>query len=103
MHAEVDDENGERQKLTASELGSFFLLLVVAGNETTRTAISHGMLELTRHPDQRKLWIDDFDTVVADRRRGDRALVDAGDPLPPHRDAGRRWSAARRSRPATRS
>jgi len=50
-------------KLTASELGSFFLLLVVAGNETTRTAISHGMLELTRRPDQRKLWADDFEQV----------------------------------------
>ena len=64
MHAEVEDEDGERQKLTASELGSFFLLLVVAGNETTRTAISHGMLELTRHPDQRRIWTSDFDTVA---------------------------------------
>ena len=62
MHAEVEDENGTH-KLTASELGSFFLLLVVAGNETTRTAISHGMLELTRRPDQRKLWADDFERV----------------------------------------
>ena len=62
MHAEVEDENG-KHRLTASELGSFFLLLVVAGNETTRTAISHGLLELTHHPDQRKIWIDDFDTV----------------------------------------
>ncbi len=64
MHAEVEDESGEKQKLTASELGSFFLLLVVAGNETTRTAISHGMLELTRHPDQRKVWTSDFDAVA---------------------------------------
>ena len=52
MHAEVEDENG-RHKLTPGELGSFFLLLVVAGNETTRNAISHGMLALTQHPDQR--------------------------------------------------
>ena len=52
MQAEVEDEQG-RHKLTPGELGSFFLLLVVAGNETTRTAISHGMLELTRRPDQR--------------------------------------------------
>ncbi|HTD49255.1 MAG TPA: cytochrome P450, partial [Acidimicrobiia bacterium] len=42
MQAEVEDEQG-RHKLTPGELGSFFLLLVVAGNETTRTAISHGM------------------------------------------------------------
>src|SRR6185312_10775240 len=64
MHAEVEDEQGERHKLTSSELGSFFLLLVVAGNETTRTAISHGMLELTQRPDQRNLWANDFDLVA---------------------------------------
>jgi len=63
MHAEIEDEHG-RHRLTASELGSFFLLLVVAGNETTRNAISHGMLALTQHPDQRKLWLDDFETLA---------------------------------------
>ena len=62
MHAEIDDETGTH-KLTASELGSFFLLLVAAGNETTRNAISHGLLALTRHPDQRRRWTDDFETV----------------------------------------
>ena len=56
MHAEVDGE-----RLTLTEFASFFILLVVAGNETTRTAISHGMLELTRNPDQQALWISDFD------------------------------------------
>jgi hypothetical protein len=64
MQAEVEDEHG-RHRLTPSELGSFFLLLVVAGNETTRNAISHGMLALTRHPDQRRVWIEDFDRVAA--------------------------------------
>jgi methyl-branched lipid omega-hydroxylase len=63
MHAEVEDESGEKQRLTTSELGSFFLLLVVAGNETTRTAISHGLLELTKRPDQRQIWMDDFERV----------------------------------------
>jgi cytochrome P450 len=63
MHAEVEDEQGEKHRLTTSELGSFFLLLVVAGNETTRNAISHGLLELTNHPDQRKIWQDDFEGV----------------------------------------
>ncbi|CAN5763627.1 cytochrome P450 [soil metagenome] len=48
MQAEVEGE-----RLTAQELGSFFVLLVVAGNETTRNAISHGLLALTQHPDQR--------------------------------------------------
>lgn len=56
MHAEVDGE-----RLSAQEFGSFFILLVVAGNETTRNAISHGMHLLTTHPDQRALWFDDFE------------------------------------------
>jgi cytochrome P450 len=62
MHAEIEDENGTH-KLTSSELGSFFLLLVAAGNETTRTAIAHGMLELTNRPDQRRIWADDVENV----------------------------------------
>ncbi|MEI7546873.1 MAG: cytochrome P450, partial [Actinomycetota bacterium] len=56
MHAVVDGE-----RITAQEFGSFFILLVVAGNETTRNAISHGMHLLTKHPDQRDLWWNDFD------------------------------------------
>jgi cytochrome P450 len=59
VNAEVEGE-----KLTAQELGSFFILLVVAGNETTRNAISHGMKLLTDHPDQRKIWADDFEKVA---------------------------------------
>ncbi len=62
MQAEIEDENG-RHKLTPGELGSFFLLLVAAGNETTRNAISHGMLELTRNPDQRAAWMADLEGV----------------------------------------
>ena len=56
MHADVDGE-----RLTVAEFASFFILLVVAGNETTRTAISHGMWALHNHPDQRRLWTADFD------------------------------------------
>jgi cytochrome P450 len=56
MAAELDGD-----QLTAQEFGSFFILLVVAGNETTRNAISHGMRALTLHPEQRRLWWDDFD------------------------------------------
>ncbi|HTH07129.1 MAG TPA: cytochrome P450, partial [Ilumatobacteraceae bacterium] len=62
MQAEIEDENG-RHKLTPGELGSFFLLLVAAGNETTRNAISHGMLALTQHPDQRAKWTADYEGV----------------------------------------
>jgi cytochrome P450 len=59
MHAEVDGE-----RLTTQELSSFFILLVVAGNETTRNAISHGMKALTDFPDERRKWINDFTKVT---------------------------------------
>jgi cytochrome P450 len=55
----------EGQSLTPEEFGSFFVLLVVAGNETTRNAISHGMLAFTDHPDQKKLWIEDFEGLAS--------------------------------------
>lgn len=54
MHAEVEGE-----RLSPVQLASFFILLAAAGNETTRTAISHGMLLLQRHPDQRADWAAD--------------------------------------------
>ncbi|MHB8464185.1 MAG: cytochrome P450 [Acidimicrobiales bacterium] len=54
----------EGEQLTDDELGSFFILLVVAGNETTRNAISHGLEQLTINPDQRKIWLADFDKVA---------------------------------------
>jgi cholest-4-en-3-one 26-monooxygenase len=44
------DENGEA--LTSDEFDLFFLLLTVAGNETTRNAAAGGMLALFEHPDQ---------------------------------------------------
>jgi cytochrome P450 len=59
MQAEVEGE-----RLTEQELGSFFVLLVVAGNETTRNAISHGLKALTDHPDQRAALLDDFEGVI---------------------------------------
>jgi cytochrome P450 len=59
MQAQVDGE-----RLSASEFASFFNLLVVAGNETTRTAISHGIKALTDHPHQREVWWRDFDEVA---------------------------------------
>ena len=63
MHAEIEGDDGEEHRLISSEMGSFFLLLVAAGNETTRTAITHGLLQLTRHPDQRQVWMDDVEGV----------------------------------------
>jgi cytochrome P450 len=59
MSADVDGE-----RLTSAEFASFFILLVVAGNETTRNAISHGMRALTNHPAERAKWMADFERVA---------------------------------------
>jgi cytochrome P450 len=59
VNAELDGET-----LNDQELGSFFVLLVVAGNETTRNAISHGMKALCDHPDQRRIWAEDFERIA---------------------------------------
>ncbi|ROO89422.1 cytochrome P450 [Actinocorallia herbida] len=56
INANIDGES-----LTPQELGSFFILLAVAGNETTRNAISHGLHLFTQHPEQRALLLSDYE------------------------------------------
>jgi cholest-4-en-3-one 26-monooxygenase len=46
LHGEVGG-----QRLSTFEFDTFFLLLALAGNETTRNLISHGLLLLLRHPE----------------------------------------------------
>jgi cytochrome P450 len=58
----VHNDLGE-ELLTPQEVAPFFILLAVAGNDTTRTAISHGMNLLTQNPDQRRIWQDDLEAV----------------------------------------
>lgn len=58
VHAEIDGD-----RLTEREFDTMFLLLVVAGNETTRQAIAHGMQALIEYPDQ------------MEQLRGDAALM----------------------------
>jgi cytochrome P450 len=53
--------NIDGEQLTSAELASFFILLVVAGNETTRNALSHALTLFTAYPDQRALLMADLD------------------------------------------
>lgn len=49
--------------LAADELLSFFVLLLVAGNETTRNALSGGMFALTQFPQERARLVNDLSLV----------------------------------------
>jgi len=53
--------NIDGEQLTSAELASFFILLVVAGNETTRNALSHALLLFTEFPEQRALLLADLE------------------------------------------
>jgi cholest-4-en-3-one 26-monooxygenase len=53
------DAEVEGEKLTELEFDLFFMLLAVAGNETTRNLISGGMLQLMEHPDERDRLLRD--------------------------------------------
>jgi len=55
---------GDEDMLTSEEIAAFFILLAVAGNDTTRTAISAGMHLLAQNPDQRRIWQDELDGVT---------------------------------------
>ncbi|MBN9618691.1 MAG: cytochrome P450 [Actinobacteria bacterium] len=54
------------QELTSDEFGFFTILLSVAGNETTRNAISHGMIAFLEHPDQWELYKAERPETAAD-------------------------------------
>ncbi|MQY24612.1 Steroid C26-monooxygenase [Nocardia sp. RB56] len=61
VQAEIDGE-----ALTSEEFGFFVMLLAVAGNETTRNAISHGMHAFLEHPDQWELFKAQRPATAAD-------------------------------------
>jgi len=54
LQAEVDGHS-----LSEMDFNLFFLLLSVAGNETTRNAMAHGMHQLLEHPEQYAMLVDD--------------------------------------------
>lgn len=59
VHAEVDGD-----RLTDAEVAAFFVLLAVAGNDTTRQTISHAVRALTDFDDQRRWLLADFDDRI---------------------------------------
>jgi cholest-4-en-3-one 26-monooxygenase len=61
VNAEIDGE-----QLSSDEFGYFVLMLAVAGNETTRNAISHGMHAFFEHPDQWELFKSERPETTAD-------------------------------------
>ncbi len=48
-------------RLTDLEISAFFVLLCVAGNDTTRQTVAHGVKALADHPDQRAWLAADYD------------------------------------------
>lgn len=56
INADVNDPSGEVRGLTDDEFGYFVMMLSVAGNETTRNAISHGMNAFFDHPEQWEIF-----------------------------------------------
>ncbi len=59
VNAEIDGE-----KLTQMEISSFFVLLCVAGNDTTRNSTSIAMHALTAHPQQRQLLTENLHEML---------------------------------------
>jgi cytochrome P450 len=59
VQAEVDGE-----RLTHDEIAAFFVLLSVAGNDTTRHTTSHAMRALTENPDQRAKLLANLDGTL---------------------------------------
>ncbi len=59
--ADVDGE-----ALGSDEFGFFVILLTVAGNETTRNAITHGMKAMVDHPEQWELFREQRPSTTPD-------------------------------------
>jgi cytochrome P450 len=59
VNAEVDGD-----RLADADIAAFFVLLAVAGNDTTRQTTSHALKALTDFPDQRAWLLEDFDNRI---------------------------------------
>lgn len=61
INADIDGE-----KLSDDEFGFFVMMLAVAGNETTRNSITHGMIAFANNPDQWELYKKERPETAAD-------------------------------------
>ena len=61
IQADIDGE-----KLSDDEFGFFVVMLAVAGNETTRNSITHGMIAFANNPDQWELYKKERPETAAD-------------------------------------
>ena len=61
INADIDGE-----KLSDDEFGFFVMMLAVAGNETTRNSITHGMIAFANNPDQWELYKRERPETAAD-------------------------------------
>lgn len=61
IEADIDGE-----KLSDDEFGFFVVMLAVAGNETTRNSITHGMIAFAQHPEQWELYKKERPETAAD-------------------------------------
>jgi cytochrome P450 len=59
VEAEVDGD-----RLADAEIAAFFVLLAVAGNDTTRNTITHSVLALQDNPDERQYLLDNYDDRI---------------------------------------
>ena len=59
VQAEIDG-----QRLSDDEIKSFFVLLAVAGNDTTRNTTSHAMKALAEHPEQKQHLLENYDRAI---------------------------------------
>jgi cytochrome P450 len=78
--AEIEDD-GERIRLSDFQLDVFFLILSVAGSETTRNAISQGLAALAERPDDLRALRDDpslWDTATDEIIRWASPVTDFG-------------------------
>lgn len=68
----------EDEPLSEGDFCNFFLMLIVAGNETTRTVTTHGMRLLIEHPEQYQMLVDDpskLDDAIEEFLRYNPAII----------------------------